>query len=61
MWPIESGICTRKDMNMVDKRRNPCQFGDGPFAGLFIKVQVSEGVRLFCPFGVVPGADSGWL
>ena len=26
-----------------------------------MKVQVSEGVRLFCPFGIVHGADSGWF
>ena len=51
-------MCTIKDMNMFNKSEIPVNLGTAHLRLLFIKVQVSEGVRLFCPFGVVPGADS---
>ena len=41
-------VCTIKDMNRINNRGNHCPFGD-PSAASLIKVQVSEGGRLFYP------------
>ena len=32
MQSIKGEICTIKDMNRINKKRNHCQFGDDPFA-----------------------------
>ena len=33
MQSIKGEICTIKDMNRINKKRNHCQFGDDPFYG----------------------------